>query len=110
MYSVEVRDENTAHGAILCALATACAKAVINSRKVVENCDSATRAGLFAFLTADAGIGAFLSCRRALFLVIAGHEHALDVCHKIDDLLRAGANTNSAADTLTGVDMRDAVL
>ena len=110
MYSVEIRDKNTAHGTISCTLATACAETVINGRKVVYDLDSAALTGLFTLLTANAGIGAFLSCRRALFLVIAGYEHALNICHKIDDLLRAGANTNSAADTLTGVDMRDAVL
>ena len=110
MYSVEVRDEDTSHGAILCALATTCAEAVINSRKVVENRDSAARAGFLALLTADAGIGAFLSCRRALFLILAGNEHAFNVCHKSYQLLRAGANTNSATDALTCIDMRDAIL
>lgn len=110
MYSVEIRNENTSHRAILCTLAAACAETVINSRKVIFDFDSAALAGLFAFLTADAGICAFLSCRRTLFLIATGNEHALYVCHKVYQLLRTGANANSTAYALTGVDMRYAVL
>ena len=103
MYSVEIRDENTADGAVLCAKLALVAKAVVDRCEIVHDLDRARGAILFALLAAYASIGAFLSCRCALFLITAGNKDLINVSHQRDDTLRTSLYTHSAARTKSGI-------
>ena len=110
MYSVEIRDENTADGAVLCAKLALCTKAVVDGCEIVHDLDRTRGAILFALLTSDTSVTALLSCNRALILVVTSDEHALNVVHNADYSSRASLGTKSAADALSGVDVRHSVL
>ena len=98
MYSVEVRDEDTTDGAVLCADLAFVAKAVIDGGEVILNLDRARGAILFALLTSDTSVTALLSCQSALILVITSDKHSLDVVHNADYSSRASLGAKSATD------------
>ena len=100
---------NTPDWADLGALATARAKGIINSCQIVFNLDSTVSAGLFAFHATDATVSAALSCDCALVVIGAFDNYAGSVIYKLDNALRTGADTDTAADTLAWVDVSNGI-
>ena len=78
---------------------------VINSSKVVYNGDCTVGAGLLTLLTADAAVGAILSYVGAGVVVRALDNNAGGIVDKVNNAVGAGACTNAAANTLTGVNL-----
>ena len=100
---------NTPDGADLGTLAAARAKGIINSCQIVFNLDSAVSAGLFAFHASDTAVGAALSCDCALVVIGAFDNYTGSVVYKLDNALRTGADTDTAADTLAWVDASNGI-
>ena len=105
----EVTLVDAVDGADLNARATACAKAIVDGSEVVLNRDSTARTGLLALHTADTAVGAVLTYRRALVLVGALNDNAGGVVDKMDNTVGALANADATADTLSGVNVCNAV-
>jgi len=82
---------------------------VINDCVVIDNGNSAVRTGLFALLTADAGILTVLASIRALFLIGAEVSNYRILGDHRDDVLGTSLSARAAADTSSGVDMCDTV-
>lgn len=101
---------DAAYGANLCAFAAGRALIVIDSGTVVIKSDSARLTGLDAFSAGDAGIGAKLSCHRALLLIMAGDYLTLNVGHHMNKVVGTALHTYAASDTLTEINSCDAVI
>ena len=65
----EVAFVDTVNGTNLNAGATACAKIVVDARKIILYGDCAVRTGLLTLHTADTTVGAILTGKSALILV-----------------------------------------
>ncbi len=93
-----------------CTLTAAGAEVVIYGREVVDNLDSATRTSLLTLHTADTAVGADLSCYGTLIVVRALNDNSGGVFDKVDDTVGTLSYTDTAADTLSGIDLSNAVL
>ena len=105
----EVTLVNAMHGADGGTGATTGALLVIDGCKVVYHGNCTVGAGLFALLTADTAVGAILSYRRTAVVVRALDNNAGGIVDKVDDVVGAGTCANTAANTLTGVNLCHAV-
>lgn len=83
---------------------------VIDDRKIVNDLDSAARAGLFALLTADTAVLALLAHDSAGLVVGALYYDTGRVNDKVDKMLGAGVYANATAYALLCVYVGDAVL
>ena len=110
MYTVKIRNEDTADGAIFGAKTALCTKGIIYNREVIFDLNRARGAILFTLFAADAGVRAFSASGRALFLITAGNEKIFLICHKSYKMLRAGSGTNTATDAKPSIDMSNTVL
>ena len=82
---------------------------VVDDRQIVLDSNGTVGAGLFAFLTADAGIFACLSGIRTLLGVTAENDRLGILRDHGDDPLGAGAGTKAATDAMGSIDSRDPV-
>ena len=98
------------YGTNLYACAAAGAKIVVDGRKVVLYGDSAVGTGLLALHTADTSVLAVLTYVCALIVVRALNDNTLGIVDKVDDTVGALSYTDTAADTLLGVNSGNAVL
>jgi len=98
------------HGADLDARAAAGAERVVDGREIVDNGYCSVRTGLLTLHAADTAVCAIFSYRRALIVVRALDHDALGVVDKVDDTVGALSHTDAAADTLSRVNVGDAVL
>ena len=98
------------YGTNLYACAAAGAKIVVDGRKVVLYGDSAVGTGLLALHTADTSVLAVLTYVCALIVVRALNDNTLGIVYKVDDTVGALSYTDTAADTLLGVNSGNAVL
>ena len=98
------------YGAYLDTLAARSTERVIYGGKIILDLYSTAGAGLFAFHTADATVGAILTGKSALILVGAFNNHACGIVDKVDDSVGTLAYTYAASNTLLGIDTGNAVL
>lgn len=106
----EVFEVNTLHGTYRSTLTAACTLIIINSSEIILYLDCAVRTGLLTLHTADTAVGAVFSYRRALIVVRAFNHNALGVVDKVDDTVGALSYADTAADTLSRVNVSYAVL
>ena len=106
----EVAFVDTVNGTNLNAGATACAKIVVDARKIILYGDCAVRTGFLTLHTADTTVGAILTGKSALILVGAFNNHACGIVDKVDDSVGTLAYTYAASNTLLGIDTGNAVL
>lgn len=110
MYTVKIRNEDTADGAIFGAEAAPCTERIVYRGEVIFDLNCARGAILFTLFATDAGIRAFSASNRALFLITAGNEKIFLISHKSYKMLGAGSGTNTATDTKPSIDVSNTVL
>ena len=91
-------------------LTAAGAEVVIYGREVVDNLDSTILTSLLTLHTADTAVGAYLSCQGTLIVVGALNDNSGGVLDKVDNAVGALSYTDTAADTLSRVNLSNAVL
>ena len=91
-------------------LTAASAEGVIYGREVVDNLDSAILTGLLTLHTADTAVGAYLSCQGTLIVVGALNDNSGGVLDKVNDTVGTLSYTDTAANTLSRVNLSNAVL
>ena len=101
---------DTVYGTNLNTSAAACAKRVVDGCKIVLDGDSAVGTGLLTLHTADTAILTVLAHVCALVVIGALNNNALGVVDKVDNAVRTVSHTDTAADTLLGVNTSNAVL
>ena len=106
----EVALVDTMDGTYLYARATAGAEVVIDGREIVLYGDSTLRTGLLTLHTADTAVGAVLTYVSALIVVRALYHNAGGIVDEVDDAVRTFSHADTAADTLTGIDLSYLVL
>ena len=105
----EVALVNTLDGADLYARAATGTQRVVDSREIVLDSDSTVRAGLLTLHTTYTAVGAILTGESTLVLVGALNDNAGGVVDKMDNTVGALANADATADTLSGVNVCNAV-
>ena len=106
----EVALVDAVNGADLGTLAAARTLRVIDNREVIHNVNSVVRTVLLTLAASDTAVDTSLSRLGTLRVARALYDDARYVGYDVDYRVRAGARTDAAADTLTGVDACDAVL
>ena len=98
------------NGADLNASCAVCAKLVVDGCKVVFDLDRAAWTSLLALHTADTSVCAILTGKCALFVVGALYDYSCGVVYDLDNAIGAGACAYAAANALSWVDVRYAIL
>ena len=101
---------NTLDGANTRAGTAAGTLGIINSSEIVLYGYSALGTSLLALSAADTAVRADLSGKGALIVVGALHHNSGGIVYKMDNAVGALSGTNSAADTLSGIDLGNALL
>ncbi len=97
-------------GTSLSTFAAANALALIDMGKIIGNGNSLMLAGLDTLHAADAACLASLHSLCALLLVVAHYKQLVVSGDNLDNIVRAGLSTKSAADAGMGINMSNAIL
>ena len=106
----EVTLVDAMNGAHLCASTASGAKGVIYRSEISLYLDRAAGTGLLTLHTADTAVRAILTDVSTLVVVGALNDYARGVVDEVNNTVGTLSYTDSAADTLTGIDLSNIVL
>ena len=97
---------DTVYGTNLNTSAAACAKRVVDGRKIVLDGDSAVGTGLLTLHTADTAVRAVLAHVCALVVIGALNDHSRGIVYKLDNIIGTFAGTYSTSNAFSWINMR----
>ena len=106
----EVAEVNTFNRTNLVTISTTCALAVIYGGKIVFNLDCSFGAIFLTLHTAYASVGAYLANLSALVVAGALNNNARGIVNKMNNVVGTSLCTETAANTLSGVNLSDKLL